>query len=178
MLVQGVDLRHEREPPLRLALVALLQGTGDPLERRGQPVEHGAEPFAHEPYRIDGEEHGAHRERRAAADERVEGAAELEALGWLQRGHEHRGCACLGGEQRPAAHERCGQHRETGHNADLPGAGADGRHEQVCDRDPHRDPDGELDCAPAALPDGEAERDHGGDRREEWLLMPDKLGGK
>ncbi len=66
---------------------------------------------------------------------------EVEALGRLERGHQHGRGAGLRGEQRPAAHQRGGEHRQAAGHADLPGAGADRRHEQVRDRDPHRHAD-------------------------------------
>ena len=84
-----------------------------------------------------------------------------------QRRDQDRRHRRLGDQQLAAAERDGGAHREHDHDPRLPRPGADRGHDQVGDRDPEDHAADELERPLAALPDRRAERDHGGDRREQ-----------
>ena len=122
-VVERVEPRHGRQRALGLALVALLERVRYRGEHRGEAVEHGAEALAHEPDHVHREEQGAHGQRRAAPHQGVEGPVEVEALGRLERGHQHRGGARPGwraADRRPPASRRASRGRSRRRPARCP----------------------------------------------------------
>ena len=79
------------------------------------------------------------------------------------------------------AHDRrrcCGRRRDERHRRrenELPGADSGHSNDRRPQEDPDRDADHHLDRLPPAAPALGAERDHGGDRREEGLAVAGNL---
>ena len=160
-------------------VVAALDGDRDVLERRGELLQQWRGGAPHQVERPRGKHERIDEQGHAAADERVEEARERDAVGRrLQRGDERGRDRGLGGQHLPAAEEDRRRRGQQHHERELGGARADLQHEQVGDRDAQGDAERDLRRPPAALADGDPERDDRRDGGEERALVTEHLGGE
>ena len=156
-------------------VILLRERAGDVLDRRRQLLQQRRHRAPRERDRVDRDERG-HEQPERAADERVGEAAPVDPVGRRLDGRdEHGGEGSLRHEQRSAAEQHGGGHRERDDEHQLQHADADAGDQQVADRDPQRHADDQLDRAPSAREVRGADRDDRRDRREVRLRMAEHV---
>jgi hypothetical protein len=158
-------------------LLAGVDRLGDLSQRGGQLAEYRLSGGLDHLDRVRRQQQCVDDQRAAAADQRIDEARAREVRGGRQGGHEHGRDRRLVDHDLPGAEEDGGAHGQQHHHGEDRGPAADQQHEHVGHPDAHRDADGKLEGAAAALPDGDPERDDRGDRREERLGVADHVGG-
>ena len=120
-----VDRPAALERGLDAGAVAVGERVGDVVEHGGELAQDGLGGLPDEPDRVHGEDERAGGQRDAAADQRVDGAGEGDAVvGRLQRRDERGGDRGLLGEHVARAEQQRDRHREGDDERELPGARA------------------------------------------------------
>jgi hypothetical protein len=169
VVLHGTGQRERAPGQLLVALGQRLRGG---LERPRQVVHDRAGGGGQAAQRVAREQDLPDEEGDGAADQGVDEAVGRDARRGRGQGRdEDRGDRRLVDQDRARAHEQRGHHRQTHDECDDEGAGPQREHDEVGDRDAHRDAEDELERAHRPPPPRNPQRDDRGDRGEERRLV-------
>ncbi len=164
------------ESALGAVEVSLTQGDGRLGEQVGGLLDDLGRVLARAPQRGRGSDRRGD-EGDATTHDRVDPPGERLVGGGDEDRHHRRLHARLRRRQDAAVDDGHDRHRREHDHRELPVAAADDRDRDVADEDADGDADDDLHGAFEALPEGETQRDHRGDGREEGLRVAEHVAG-